>query len=88
MKFFFKQTYTCIPKSDNDARMQAKLGKKNPTGLPVGVVSDMDYLCAALNASDGIYGNHNPVLGVACEVRDFLYECGNDDGPESVPEKH
>ncbi len=38
------------------------------------LVIDMDYLCAALNASDGIYGNHNPVLGVACEVRDFLYD--------------
>ena len=39
MEFFFKQTYTCIPKSENDVRMQAKLGKKNPAGLPVGVVS-------------------------------------------------
>ncbi len=46
MEFFFKQTYTCIPKSENDARMQAKLGKKNPTGLPVGVVS---YVYAKLN---------------------------------------
>ena len=42
MEFFFKQTYTCIPKSENDARMQAKLEKKNLTGLPVGVVSEAD----------------------------------------------
>ena len=27
------------PKSENDVRLQAKLGRKNPTGLPVGVVS-------------------------------------------------
>ncbi|MDN5314954.1 MAG: hypothetical protein PWP10_3704, partial [Clostridiales bacterium] len=33
------QIYTCIPKSENDVRLQAKLGSKNPTGLPVGVVS-------------------------------------------------
>ena len=26
------------PKSENDVRLQAKLGSKNPTGLPVGVV--------------------------------------------------
>lgn len=28
------------PKSENDVRLQAKLGNKNPMGLPVGVVSD------------------------------------------------
>ncbi len=28
-----------FPKSENDVRLQAKLGSKNPTGLPVGVVS-------------------------------------------------
>lgn len=28
------------PKSENDVRLQAKLGNQNPTGLPVGVVSD------------------------------------------------
>ena len=27
-----------FPKSENDVRLQAKLGSKNPTGLPVGVV--------------------------------------------------
>ena len=27
------------PKSENDVRLQAKLGNQNPTGLPVGVVS-------------------------------------------------
>lgn len=26
------------PKSENDVRLQATLGRKNPTGLPVGVV--------------------------------------------------
>ena len=26
------------PKSENDVRLQAKLGNQNPTGLPVGVV--------------------------------------------------
>ena len=35
----FKEIYTCIPKSENDARLQAKLGNKNPHGLPWGVVS-------------------------------------------------
>ena len=29
------------PKSENDVRLQAKLGNQNPTGLPVGVVSYM-----------------------------------------------
>lgn len=28
------------PKSENDVRLQAKLDSKNPTGLPVGVVSN------------------------------------------------
>ena len=27
------------PKSENDVRLQAKLGNQNPIGLPVGVVS-------------------------------------------------
>lgn len=27
------------PKSENDVRLQAKLGNQNPTGKPVGVVS-------------------------------------------------
>ena len=27
------------PKSENDVRLQAKLGNQNPTGLPVGIVS-------------------------------------------------
>ena len=29
------------PKSENDVRLQATLGNQNPTGLPVGVVSDI-----------------------------------------------
>ncbi len=28
------------PKSENDVRLQATLGNQNPTGLPVGVVSE------------------------------------------------
>ena len=28
------------PKSENDVRLQAKLGNQNPVGLPVGVVSE------------------------------------------------
>ena len=28
------------PKSENDVRLQATLGNQNPTGLPVGVVSN------------------------------------------------
>ena len=28
------------PKSENDVRLQATLGNQNPTGLPVGAVSD------------------------------------------------
>jgi len=30
------------PKSENDVRLQAKLGNQNPTGLPVGAVSCKD----------------------------------------------
>lgn len=30
------------PKSENDVRLQAKLGNQNPTGLPVGVVRWQD----------------------------------------------
>ena len=29
------------PKSENDVRLQATLGNQNPTGLPVGVVSQI-----------------------------------------------
>ena len=29
------------PKSENDVRLQAKLGNQNPTGLPVGVVRSL-----------------------------------------------
>ncbi|MBE7016477.1 MAG: hypothetical protein E7417_06665 [Ruminococcaceae bacterium] len=30
------------PKSENDVRLQAKLGNQNPTGLPVGAVRYSD----------------------------------------------
>ena len=30
------------PKSENDVRLQAKLGNQNPIGLPVGVVRDVN----------------------------------------------
>ncbi|MDN5315170.1 MAG: hypothetical protein PWP10_3920, partial [Clostridiales bacterium] len=40
-KSLLKQIYTCIPKSENDVRLQAKLGSKNPTDLPMGVVSPL-----------------------------------------------
>ena len=37
------------PKSENDVRLQAKLGNQNPTGLPVGVVSlDIFWLALAI----------------------------------------
>ena len=29
------------PKSENDVRLQARLGNQNPTGLPVGAVRDL-----------------------------------------------
>ena len=38
-KFFSKQIYTYIPKSENDVRLYATLARMNPTGLPVGAVS-------------------------------------------------
>ena len=31
-----------IPKSENDVRLQAKLDNQNPTGKPVGAVSDIE----------------------------------------------
>ena len=40
------------PKSENDVRLQAKLGNQNPMGLPVGVVSEKlnwHYLYNILN---------------------------------------
>lgn len=37
------------------------------------LVVDMDYLCAALNAQDDLYGDHSGVLDVACDLRDALY---------------
>ncbi len=33
------------PKSENDVRLQAKLGNKNSMGLPVGVVREVVELC-------------------------------------------
>ena len=39
---------TCIPKSENDVRLQAKFGSKSPTGKPVGVVD-------VLHSYDGQY---------------------------------
>ena len=40
------------PKSENDVRLQAKLGSKNPTGLPVGAVSKKVTEGAANNVMD------------------------------------
>ncbi len=51
-----KQTYTCIPKSANDVRLQAKLGSKNPTGLPVGVVSE-DYKVGTVIRAKYVYND-------------------------------
>lgn len=38
------------------------------------IVVDFDYLCAALACSEQLYFNHLPVIKVALEVREFLYQ--------------
>ena len=40
IKSLLEIDYTCIPKPANGVRLRAKLESENPTGLPVGVVSD------------------------------------------------
>ena len=56
------------PKSENDVRLQAKLGNQNPTGLPVGIVSAYPENCqscgqcyincpsGSLTIADDMYG--------------------------------
>lgn len=45
------------PKSENDVRLQAKLGNQNPTGLPVGAVSAVMFIVSCFTvtafAADG-----------------------------------
>lgn len=39
------------------------------------LVVDLDYLCAALNGETGnVHLNHAPILSVALEVRELLYQ--------------
>lgn len=37
------------------------------------LVVDMDYLCAALNASDALYEDHESVLGLALKIRECIF---------------
>lgn len=38
------------------------------------LVVDMDYICAALNATSSLYQNHEPVLSVALQLQELLYQ--------------
>ena len=40
------------PKPENGVRLQATLGNQNPTGLPVGVVSEIDFKDKEINLKD------------------------------------
>lgn len=45
------------------------------------LVVDLDYLCAALNATNNLYQNHECVLGLAIQIRELLYKyIANRDG--------
>lgn len=38
------------------------------------LVVDLDYLCAALNATNSLYQDHEPVLSVALQLQELLYQ--------------
>lgn len=38
------------------------------------LVVDLDYLCAALNATGNLYQDHEPVLSVALHLQELLYQ--------------
>ena len=57
------------PKSENDVRLQAKLGNQNPTGLPVGVVSrNSDYIID-MGPEGGQLGGEIIAMGTVEEIK-------------------
>ena len=52
------------PKPENGVRLQAKLGNQNPTGLPVGVVSEeiQKLRGCSCSCSDGIIDDVEDIL--------------------------